>query len=216
MKVWLAAIIGLAGHALAGGVDTWPSRDVDLGRIYTAPDGWSAMVLVSRVHAYPNVLDEWFGPRVEALAGEGVSFETQMPVERLPGGAMQQWLTLGENAPPTEVVVTAYETPAGNQMLVTIWRADGPPEGRDAMAAFVASHVAAGDVWMGEAWSKAEPLPPLDMTGLDCRMEQQPSVVWVINWECKVECFEMCESACGLAPISDMTLIDAEVCRKPR
>lgn len=216
MKVWITALVGLVGQALAGGVETWPSRDVDLGRIYTAPDGWSAMVLVSRVHAYPDRLEDWFAPRAEALPGNGVTTESLIAVERLPGGAIQQRLTLGESAPPTEVVVTAYATPAGNQMLVTIWRADGPPESRDQVAAYVAAHVATADVWTGETWSPADPLPPFDMTGQECRMEQQPSVVWVINWECKVECFEMCETACGLAPTSEMTLIDAEVCREPR
>lgn len=216
MKVWIAAWVGLVGQALAGGVETWPSRDVDLGRIYTTPDGWSAMVLVSRVHAYPDRLEDWFAPRVEALPGDGLTTVSLIAVERLSGGAIQQRLMLGENAPPTEVVVTAYATPAGNQMLVTIWRADGTPEGGDAVAAYVAAHVAAADVWTGEGWSRVAPLPPFDMTGLECRMEQQPSVVWVINWTCTVECALMCQEACRLTPTSDMTLIDAEVCREQR
>lgn len=212
---WMLAILTLAGQAWAGGVESWPSRDVDLGRIYTAPDGWSAVVLVTTVHAYAAPLEEWFEPRVVALPGEGLTADASR-VERLPSGAIQQRLILGGNAPPTDVVVTAYETPAGNQMLVTVFRTDGAADRGEEAAAYVAAHVAASDVWTGEGWQKATPLAPMDTTGLECRMEQQPSVVWVINWACRVECPQMCEAACGLEPTSAMTLIDAQVCREPR
>lgn len=200
---------------MAGGVEIWPSRDVDLGRIYTAPDGWSAMVLVTRVHSYAPELEDWFAPRVAALTGEGLT-ASMAAIERLPGGAIQQRLILGESAPPTQVVATAYATPAGNQMLITIAREDGAAGRADEAADYVAAHVATADVWAGDGWSPAVPLPPFEKAGLDCRLEQQPSVVWVIDWACKVECAQMCETACSLEPSSAMTLIDAEVCREPR
>ena len=215
MKAWIAAMLGLAGQALAGGVETWPSRDVDIGRIYTAPDGWSAMVLVARVQAYGPELENWFAPRVEALVGEGLTASASA-IERLRGGAVQQRLALGDSAPPTQVVVTAYATSEGNQMLVTIWREDGEAARGGEAAAYVAAHVGKADVWKGDAWGRPASLPPEDITGLECRMEQQPSVVWVIDWSCKVECPQMCEAVCGLTPASTMALIDAEVCREPR
>jgi hypothetical protein len=209
MKVWIAALVGLVGQALAGGVETWPSRDVDLGRIYTAPDGWSAMVLVSRVHAYPDRVEDWFAPRVAALAGRDVTASTAA-IERLPGGALRQRVTLtASGILPADVIVTAYATQAGNQMLVEMGQSDGA-------TAYVADHVARQDVWTGEVWAQAEPLPPVDVTGLECRMEQQPSVVWVIDSVCKVDCADMCQESCRLEPTSAMTLIDAEVCREPR
>jgi len=209
MKIWIAAALGLAGQALAGGVDDWPSRDVDLGRIYTAPDGWSAMVLVTRVHAYAPELEEWFAPRAAALVGKNVT-ASAAAIERLPDGAIRQRVTLtASGIIPMDVVVTAYVTRAGNQMLVEVGQSDEA-------TAYVAEHVGRQDVWTGEAWAKAEPLPPFDMTGLECRMEQQPSVVWVINSVCAVDCAAMCQESCGLEPASAMTLIDAEVCRAPR
>ncbi len=200
MKRWILALAALAGSATAADV-TWPGRDVDLGRILTAPEAEDAYVLVSGVHAYAAPLEEWFAPRVDVLAGEGVT-ASPGPLERLPGDVLQQRVTLsGDSIPDTDVVVTAYATPAGNQMLVSIGSS------REA-AAYVASHAAAQDVWIGERWEAATPLPPQDNTEFECRMEQQPSVVWVVD--------RMCEVTCALEPASAMVLIDAEVCREPR
>lgn len=201
MKRWIVALAVLVGPALAGDDVSWPSRDVDLGRIMTVPDAENAYVLVSGVHAYAAPLEEWFAPRVEALAGDGVT-ASPGALERLPRDILQQHVTLrGDSIPDTEVVVTAYATPAGNQMLVSV--------GKSRLAlAYVMVHAVKQDVWTGEGWEKATPLPPMNNAGLECRMEQQPSVVWVVD--------RMCEIECALEPASAMVLIDAEVCREPR
>jgi len=199
LKILGFLLCALAGQTMAA--DAWPSRDADLGRIYSVPGSPDAYVLVSHVHAYAAPLDEWFGPRVDALAGEGVTAE-RAGVERLPDGSLRAKLKLrGESVPATDVVVTAYATPAGNQMLVSI---GGSVEAEQ----YVGEHLAKQDVWVVEGWQTATPLPPMDNAGLECRMEQQPSVVWVID--------RMCEVDCALEPGSAMVLIDAEVCREPR
>ncbi|MFT3808729.1 MAG: hypothetical protein QM698_02310 [Micropepsaceae bacterium] len=201
MRPAIAAIVLLAGQALAGGPDDWPSHDTDLGRVLTAPDGAGAYVLVSRVQAYAAPLEEWFAPRVEAMAGEGVTM-TLSALERLPGDVLQQHVALhGDSVPDTDVVVTAYATPAGNQMLVSIGKSPS-------IAAYIAAHADKQDVWTDGGWGAATPLPPMSTAGLECRMEQQPSVVWVVD--------RMCEIDCALEPGTAMVLIDAEVCRESR
>lgn len=192
--------LALTGQAGAAGVESWPSQDLDQGRIYAAPDG--ATVLVSRPYAYAPPLGDWLEPRIVALAGEGVTLERRK-LKRLGDAALTEELAARlENGAVIPLAVTAYATPAGHELLVAI-RPSAATE------AYIAAHVKAGDVWIGDHWEAAVPVTPMDTNGLECRPEQVPSVVWVLDSVYSGE-------TCNLTPKSDMILIEQDVCREPR
>lgn len=196
----IGALVLAAATALA--VESWPHEDVDLGRIYSAPNGSGAMVLVAKADAQIDGLQDWFLPRVEMLAGFGVEMQASgEPVS--PDGAMVRVVTLAAaDAPLLDASAMVYESPGGTQMIVTL--APAGQANSDAEA-FLAAHLAAGDGWTGEAWDKTPRAAPNDPS-LNCRLEQTPSVVWRLERACE-------GAACRLVPETDMVLLDRTVYR---